>query len=141
MKTRQNTTRKGKHTNVKPGKIEKTIQKIWQGADNTAHYKKVGEKDFVCKTSFTPQASTPSIAQQLTENNVNWNPISEDDKSDDMRELVLGLKTMRSLAYGDAKDMHPDMNENSNTFGQIVNAGITHLIELAKVKAIKEKKK
>jgi hypothetical protein len=117
-----------------------TITLQWQGVDNSAHYKKVGD-EFVCKTTFNPQASTPTIAQQLTDNTVNWIPISDDDKSEDMRELVIGLKTMRSLAYGDAKDMHPDMNEHSNTFGQIVNAGIGHLIELAKVKAIKEKKK
>ena len=71
---------------------------------------------------------------------VKWSKIPEDEKSDDMRELVIGLKTMRGLAYEDAKDVHPDMAEDSNTFGQIVNAGISHLINLAKVKAIRGKK-
>lgn len=72
---------------------------------------------------------------------VKWERVSEDDKTEDMKELVLGLKTMRALAYEDAKDVHPDMAENSNTFGQIVNAGISHLINLAKVKAMKTRGK
>lgn len=114
-----------------------TISLQWQGADNTAHYKKVGD-DFVCKTGSATQASTPSIAQQLMNGTVNWTEISEEDMSEDMKQLLAGLKGMRSLAYQDAKELHPEMSENSNTFGQIVNAGITHLIQLAKVKAIKE---
>ena len=114
-----------------------TISLQWQGADNTAHYKKVGE-DFVCKTGSAPQAGSPSIAQQLMNGVVNWTEISEEDMSEDMKQLLAGLKGMRSLAYQDAKELHPEMSENSNTFGQIVNAGITHLIQLAKVKAIKE---
>ena len=69
---------------------------------------------------------------------MNWVKISEDDKSEDMKQLVLGLESMRSLAYEDAKELHPEMNENSNTFGQIVYATTHNLIELAKVKAIKE---
>ena len=71
---------------------------------------------------------------------VKWERVSEDDKTEDMKELVLGLKTMRALAYEDAKDVHPDMAENSNTFGTIVNANITHLVNLAKIKAMKIKK-
>ena len=72
---------------------------------------------------------------------VKWDKISEEDKTEDMKELVMGLKTMRMLAYEDAKDIHPDMPENNNTFGQIVNAGISHLINLAKVKAMKTRGK
>lgn len=72
---------------------------------------------------------------------VKWDKIAEDEKTSDMLELVIGLKTMRALAYQDAKDVHPDMPENSNTFGQIVNAGISHLINLAKVKAMKTRVK
>jgi hypothetical protein len=45
---------------------------------------------------------------------------------------------MRLLSYKDAKEVHPDLDENSNTFGTIVNAGITHLINLAQVKATKD---
>ena len=68
---------------------------------------------------------------------VKWDVVPDEEKTEDMKELVLGLKIMRKLAYEDAKDIHPDMPENSNTFGQIVNAGISHLINLAKVKAMK----
>ena len=82
----------------------------------------------------------PSQNQSLFDN-VKWSTVPEDEKTEDMRELVMGLKVMRNLAYEDAKDMHPDMPENSNTFGQIVNAGVSHLINLAKVKALKVSKK
>lgn len=82
-------------------------------------------------------------SQQITTNfeSVKWDILPMEDQTDDMKELVLGLKTMRSLAYQDAKDVHPDMPENSNTFGQIVNAGVSHLINLAKVKAMKARGK
>ena len=72
---------------------------------------------------------------------VKWDKMPDDEKTSDMLELVIGLKTMRALAYQDAKDVHPDMPENSNVFGQIVNAGISHLINLAKVKAMKTRGK
>ena len=72
---------------------------------------------------------------------VKWDIVPEEEKTEDMKELVLGLKIMRRLAYEDAKGIHPDMPENSNTFGQIVNAGISHLINLAKVKAMKTRGK
>lgn len=86
------------------------------------------------------QKATP---QQITTNfeSVKWEILAKDEFTADMEELMLGLKTMRSLAYQDAKDVHPDMAENSNTFGQIVNAGISHLINLAKVKALRVKAK
>ena len=58
-----------------------------------------------------------------------------------MKQLIAGLNGMRALAYQNAKELHSDMNVNSNTFGQIVNANMTHLIQLAKVKAIKEIKR
>ncbi len=102
----------------------------WQAQDGTSHY----DKDGGCKLGQVPK----SVATTVTETKVNWVKISEDDKSEDMKQLVLGLESMRSLAYEDAKKTHPEMSESSNTFGQIVNAGISHLIELAKVKAIKE---
>lgn len=81
------------------------------------------------------------IPNQSLFDNVKWEALPMEDWTEDMKELVMGLKTMRSLAYKDAKDVHPDMPENSNTFGQIVNAGISHLINLAKVKALKVGKK
>ena len=90
-----------------------------------------------CKTEKKEERSP----NQSLFDTVKWDKISEDEKTSDMLELVIGLKTMRALAYQDAKDVHPDMPENSNTFGQIVNAGISHLINLAKVKAMKTRGK
>ena len=114
------------------------IQLQWQNADGSAHYKKIGpgDKDFACSSGT--KFNTPSVAQQLTMNKVSWTVISEEEQSEDMKQLLAGLKGMRALAYQDAKELHPDMDENSNVFGQIVNAGITHLIQLAKVKAKKK---
>ena len=107
----------------------------WQGIDGKAHYKKIGD-EFVCGGSN--QQSTPSAVQETV---VNWTVLPEEDVSADMKQLMSGLDMMRALAYQNAKELHPDMSVNSNTFGQIVNANIGHLIQLAKVKAIKELKK
>ena len=96
--------------------------------DNTPHF---------CNTKKEEYKSP----NQSLFDTVKWDKIAEDEKTSDMLELVIGLKTMRALAYQDAKDVHPDMPENSNTFGQIVNAGISHLINLAKVKALKTRGK
>ena len=112
-----------------------TVTLQWQGANGKAHYKKVGD-EFVCGGGFT---STPSSVAQETL--VNWTVLPEEDVSADMKQLMSGLDMMRALAYQNAKELHPDMSVNSNTFGQIVNANMTHLIQLAKVKAIKELKK
>ena len=108
-----------------------TISLQWQAQDGTSHYDKEGG----CKVGQIPK----SVAQVVTELKVAWKELSEDEKSDDMKQLVLGLKSMRSLAYEDTKELHPGMSENSNSFGQIVYATTHNLIELAKVKAIKEK--
>ena len=125
-------------TYVKTGSYQGKDKFQWQNSDGSAHYKKIGagEKDFACSSGT--KFNTPSVAQQLTMNKVSWTVISEEEQSEDMKQLLAGLKGMRALAYQDAKELHPDMDENSNVFGQIVNAGITHLIQLAKVKAIKE---
>jgi beta-galactosidase GanA len=114
-----------------------TVTLQWQGTDGKAHYKKIGE-EFVCGNGFSAQTNTPSV---VTETIVNWTVIPEEEQSDDMKQLIAGLNGMRALAYQNAKELHSDMNVNSNTFGQIVNANMTHLIQLAKVKAIKEIKR
>ena len=102
----------------------------WQDQNGKAHYTKDGD----CASGLAPN-NMPST-QQFTTHKVNWPEVGE--LTEDEQVLVGGLKRMRALAYKDAKDVHPDLDENSNTFGQIVNAGITHLTQLAKVKAIKE---
>ena len=103
----------------------------WKNSDGKSHY----NKDGTCRNGTPVETSAPA---QTTTTKVNWPTLEE--KSGDMEELVLGLKSMRALAFEDAKETHPDLDDNGNIFGQIVNAGITHLIQLAKVKAIKEVK-
>ena len=98
--------------------------------DGSQHFCKVGEKKEEYKSP-----------NQSLFDTVKWDKLTEDEKTSDMLELVIGLKTMRALAYQDTKDVHPDMPENSNTFGQIVNANVSHLINLAKVKAMKTRVK
>ena len=109
----------------------------WQNENGKAHYK----FDFATKETSCNEDEVERSSNQSLFDNVKWSTVPEDEKTEDMRELVMGLKVMRNLAYEDAKDIHPDMPENSNTFGQIVNAGISHLINLAKVKAMKARSK
>ena len=113
----------------------------WQDEDGKAHYSfDFKTNETTCKGAKT-ESSTTHIIQVPTVESVKWEVLQKEDYTADMQELVLGLKTMRSLAYQDAKDVHPDMAENSNVFGQIVNAGMTHLINLAMIKALKTKGK
>lgn len=113
----------------------------WQDEDGKAHYSfDFATKETTCKGAKTESSTTHQVSTQTVES-VKWEVLQKEDYTADMQELVLGLKTMRSLAYQDAKDVHPDMAENSNVFGQIVNAGMTHLINLAEIKALKTKGK
>ena len=113
----------------------------WQDEDGKAHYSfDFATKETTCKGAKTESSTTHQVSTQTVES-VKWEVLQKEDYTADMQELVLGLKTMRCLAYQDAKDVHPDMAENSNVFGQIVNAGMTHLINLAEIKALKTKGK
>ena len=121
-----------------PAKIQ------WQDEDGKAHYNfDFKTNETTCKGAKTEPSTiyhqSPPIVHIVE--SVKWEVLQKEDYTADMQELVLGLKTMRSLAYQDAKDVHPDMAENSNVFGQIVNAGMTHLINLAEIKALKTKGK
>ena len=104
----------------------------WQDNNGKAHYTRDGN----CAGSAPTINNMPSVAQQVTTHKVNWEEVGE--ITDDEGVLLGGLKRMRLLSYKDAKEVHPDLDENSNTFGTIVNAGITHLINLAQVKATKD---
>jgi len=109
----------------------------WQNMDGKSHYlppkddpDKPGKKIFGCRpagqTSITSQTATKTI----------WDII--DQKSSDMIELQTGSNVMRSLAYENVKNRHPDMDNQGETFGKIVSAETGHLIGLAHIKAIKE---
>ncbi len=79
---------------------------------------------------------TKSVSQQVTQTKVNWTPLINQTK--DQKLLNDGLEQFISLAYEIVKKSHPELDTNGNSFGMIVNARTTQLIELAKVKAIKE---
>ena len=49
-----------------------------------------------------------------------------------------GLVRVEELAYKRVKEQQPDLSENSNIFGQIVNAKSNQLIGLLEIKAIKD---
>lgn len=116
------------------GKFEPSAT-VRNADDQQAHNVRNGQT-WVCSKVTGFAENTKSVAQQVTEVNVIWE--YPETLTDDEQVLVGGLKRMRSLAYKDAKDVHPEMNENSNTFGTIVSAGTTQLTLLALVKAIKE---
>jgi hypothetical protein len=44
----------------------------------------------------------------------------------------------KSYAYKITKETHPDLSENSNGFGMIVNAKTMQLLALMQIKATKE---
>jgi len=103
----------------------------WQDKEGKAHYNKDGS----CKGgSINEGTQAKSYTPATTK--VVWEKV--EDKSDDMTQLQLGLKGMIGLAYETVKESHPELDENSTTFGQIVNARTAHLIALAQIKATKE---
>lgn len=81
-------------------------------------------------------SQSQSTEQRVLDTKVVWEKL--DEKSEDQLQLVAGLREVRSLAYEFTKENHPELSENTNLFGTIVNANITHLIGLAQIKATKE---
>lgn len=65
-----------------------------------------------------------------------WANAELDEKGE---EILEGLKAFKNIAYHLAKEEHPEMSDQDNLFGQIVNANTTHLVQLALIKAIKTK--
>lgn len=56
----------------------------------------------------------------------------------DQRNLMDAEEIYCKMAYDVVRGRHPNMDENSNIFGQIVNAVEGHLIQCGKIKAIRE---
>jgi hypothetical protein len=65
-----------------------------------------------------------------------WSDAELDEKGE---ELLEGLKAFKNVAYRLAKEEHPELDDQTNLFGQIVNANTSHLVQLALIKAIKTK--
>jgi len=83
----------------------------------------------------TCTGSKPSTPQ-VQETKVVWGELGK--STPDQELLKAGLHQIRLLAYEFTKENHPELGDNSNLFGTIVNANISHLIGLAQIKATKE---
>lgn len=103
----------------------------WKNSDGTAHYNKEGE-------CANPNEMRTTGDGGASETKVVWEKINE--ISEDQNQLVQGLRELRALAYDFTKETHPELSENTQLFGQINNANMTHLLSLMQIKATKESK-
>jgi len=95
--------------------------------DGTAHR---------CKKSDSPVPNDKYPGKPTV---VKWPTLNTEDKRPDMIELQEGSKVFTALAYENVLERVPDADTNGSLFGTMVNAEKTHLINLAKVRAIKQK--
>tara|TARA_R110000751_G_C13684275_1_gene471616 strand:- start:439 stop:888 length:450 start_codon:yes stop_codon:yes gene_type:complete len=124
------------------------VKKTWQGkdsltlrnsSDQNAHNVKDGNGGWTCSTGSTGvDGFGQSVASKAIENQVVWEGMEK--LTADQKQLSDGLRVTRSIAYDFTKECHPSLSENSNSFGQINNANMTHLLDLMKIKAIKDSK-
>ena len=84
----------------------------------------------------TPGSGLPKQTTQPTEKTV-W-PSAPAQYSPDQQNLMDAEEIYCKMAYDIVKTMHPSLDENSNLFGQMVNAKESHLVQLAKIKAIRD---
>jgi len=112
----------------------------WQNQNGQSHYlppkddpDNPGNKIFGgCRPAGEQnQSTTPQTAGKTI-----WDII--DTKSSDMIELQTGSNVMRALAYENTKNSYPDMDDQSQIFGTIVNAEKGHLIQMRLIKQIKD---
>ena len=79
---------------------------------------------------YTPKGTTgKSSSKSDNVGTVIWPLIPSDE---DAKRLASSFERVQGIAVSIAKKQHPDMSENSNVFGQIVNAIVTNLINLGK---------
>jgi len=114
----------GKDSNVISGAVDVFVQ-------DRLH--KCSEK-YVLKEieNITSGAPAKSFTAQTVK--TEWENTELDEKG---QELLDGLKGFKNIAYHLAKEEHPELDDQTNLFGQIVNANTTHLTTLALIKAIK----
>ena len=84
----------------------------------------------------TPGSGLPKQTTQPIEKTV-W-PTAPAQYTPDQQNLMDAEEIYCKMAYDIVKTMHPTLDENSNLFGQMVNAKESHLVQLAKIKAIRE---
>ena len=68
---------------------------------------------------------------------VNW-PTLAGEYTPDQEATLQAEEIYCQMAVEATKKLHPKLDPNSSTFGQIVSAKEGHLIQLAKIKAIRE---
>lgn len=90
------------------------------------------------KTNEWRTSTNKETPKPQTEN-VNW-PNELTEYSPDQQNVLLAEQIYCQMAVEATKKLHPNMDPNSSTFGQIVSAKEGHLIQLAKIKAIRELK-
>lgn len=81
--------------------------------------------------------STKTEAKSAPVEKTIW-PSSPAQYTPDQTNLMDAEEIYCKMAYDIVKAMHPNLDENSNLFGQMVNAKESHLVQLAKIKAIRE---
>jgi hypothetical protein len=116
----------GKESNVISGAVDALVQ-------DRLH--KCTEK-FVYDAIEKAKGGSPGVQKTFSNIKTEWSNAELDEKGEEFKE---GLKAFKNVAYHLAKEEHPELDDQTNLFGQIVNANTSHLIQLALIKAIKTK--
>jgi len=117
----------GKESNVVSGAVDALVQ-------DRLH--KCTEK-FVYDAIEKAKGGSPGVQKTFsTTIKTEWTQAELDEKGEELKE---GLKAFKNIAYHLAKEEHPELDDQTNLFGQIVNANTSHLVQLALIKAIKTK--
>ena len=77
------------------------------------------------------------LSKDRPEQKTIW-PTAPAQYTPDQQNLMDAEEIYCKMAYDIVKTMHPSLDENSNLFGQMVNAKESHLVQLAKIKAIRD---
>ena len=87
--------------------------------------------------SLGASRSAPEKNREFVNEKTIW-PTAPAQYTPDQQNLMDAEEIYCKMAYDIVKTMHPSLDENSNLFGQMVNAKESHLVQLAKIKAIRD---
>jgi len=108
---------------LEDGEYKGIAKFVWVHKDGSRAFRKVnGNITFVRQGEATPSNSSPSV---------NW-PTLDAKFVDAIDSAISFEKKYVGVAVQIAKDRYPNLSIDSQTFGMIVNAIKTHLIELRK---------
>lgn len=125
-----------------PRPADKAKNKGWWREDLTKELHTLERcKKFQDSGEFTLGGSrqAPVKIESQKSETVNW-PKIVDDFSPEQIATLEAEEIYCIMAVEATKKLHPTLDPNSSTFGQIVSAKEGHLIQLAKIKAIRELK-